>query len=193
MCLSREPTTLPSVSLMNDRERLELLYDTFAHRVYAYALRHCGANDADDVLSETFAVAWRRIDVVPEHSLPWLLKTAGNLIRNRRRADTRRTDLTTSLARFHHEASSPFDEVVVEREHVLTVLERLTDLEREALLLIAWDGLNLVDASAVAGCAPRAFRARLSRARARLTAELAQPSPLSSDVLSASVHKEIQP
>lgn len=175
---------------MNERERLESLYDAFAHRVYAYALRHSGPDDADDVLSETFAVAWRRIDVIPEHSLPWLLTTAANLIRNRRRADARRTNLTTSLARLHDETSPLFDDAVAERDHVLAALQRLTDFEREALLLVAWDGLQSIDAAVVAGCAPRAFRARLSRARARLAAELA--SPHSSNKAPVSVRREVQ-
>jgi RNA polymerase sigma factor (sigma-70 family) len=178
---------------MNDHERLESLYDAFAHRVYAYALRHCGPNDADDVLSETFAVAWRRIDVVPEHSLPWLLTTAANLIRNGRRRDTRQSDTARRLAALYRDESPPVDEAVAERHHLLAALERLTALEREALLLTAWDGLDISGAAAVSGCAPRAFRARLSRARARLAAEVAHPSTRPSSMPSATVPKEIHP
>jgi RNA polymerase sigma-70 factor (ECF subfamily) len=157
---------------MTDQERLEAMYDACAHRVYAYALRHCGPDDADDVVSEAFAAAWRRIDVVPEVALPWLLVTAGNVIRNRRRADLRRTTLTTNLAQVHQHTTAGADELVAERAHLFAALERLSDLELEALLLVAWDGLDPRGAAEVARCAPRAFRARLSRARARLAAEL---------------------
>ena len=52
---------------------------------------------------------------------------------------------------------------------MLAALGELTELEREALLLIAWDGLSNGAAAAVAGCSVRAFEVRLSRARARLT------------------------
>lgn len=157
---------------MTDQERFESIYDSCAHRVYAYALRHCGPDDADDVVSETFSAAWRRIEIVPEVALPWLLVTAGNVIRNRRRADIRRSTLASNLANVHESATRGADELVAERAHLIAALERLSDLEREALLLVAWDGLDPRGAAEVARCAPRAFRARLARARARLAAEL---------------------
>jgi RNA polymerase sigma factor (sigma-70 family) len=158
---------------MTDQQRLESMYDSCAHQVYAYALRHCGPDDADDVVSETFAVAWRRLVVVPDGSLPWLLVTAGNIIRNRRRADVRRSDLAANLAQVLPVGEGSVDAVVTERAHLLGALERLTELEREALLLVAWDGLGPLEAAEVARCSPRAFRARLARARARLAAEIA--------------------
>ena len=61
------------------------------------------------------------------------------------------------------------DHDVVERDSLLRALAGLSDLEREALLLVAWDGLCARDAATVAGCTVRAFEVRLSRARARLT------------------------
>jgi RNA polymerase sigma-70 factor (ECF subfamily) len=157
---------------VRDRERLESIYDSHAHRVYAYALRHAGRDDADDVVSETFVIAWRRIGSLPAEPLPWLLVTAGNVIRNRRRADVRRSALVNDLTHVHPDALVGVDAIVTERAHLVSALERLSDLEREALLLVAWDGLDTRQAAEVARCAPRAFRARLSRARARLAAEL---------------------
>ncbi len=170
---------------MSDQERLESMYDSCAHRVYAYALRHCGHDDADDVVSETFAAAWRRIEIVPPEPLPWLLVTAGNVIRNRRRADVRRSTLATNLANVHEPAAAAADELVAERAHLIAALERLSDLEREALLLVAWDGLDPRGAAEVARCAPRAFRARLARARARLAAELDAPLTVTAPILSS--------
>ena len=49
--------------------------------------------------------------------------------------------------------------------------------EREALLLVAWEGLEPRRAARVVGCTPAAFRARLYRARRRLAAQLGE-SPL---------------
>ncbi|MFI5426434.1 sigma-70 family RNA polymerase sigma factor [Aeromicrobium sp. UC242_57] len=156
---------------MTQRERLESIYDDYAARVYAYALRHCGRDDADDVVSETFAAAWRRIEVVPVPALPWLLVTAGNVMRNRRRADVRRSVLAEHLAQVHEPDASGADSIVAERMQLIEALQRLSELEREALLLVAWDGLDTRSAAEVARCAPRAFRARLTRARARLSSE----------------------
>jgi RNA polymerase sigma-70 factor (ECF subfamily) len=57
---------------------------------------------------------------------------------------------------------------VVERATLISALGELTDLEREAVLLVAWDGLRNAEAARVAGCSQRAFEVRVSRARARL-------------------------
>ena len=51
-------------------------------------------------------------------------------------------------------------------------LRVLTEREREALLLVAWDGLSPRDAAVVAGCSSSAFRVRLHRARGRVAAQL---------------------
>jgi RNA polymerase sigma-70 factor (ECF subfamily) len=62
---------------------------------------------------------------------------------------------------------------------MLTALAELTALERESLLLVAWDGLTTRDAARVAGCSVRAFEVRLSRARARLARAITATSPAS--------------
>jgi len=56
------------------------------------------------------------------------------------------------------------------------------DEEREALLLVGWDGLDHTRAAVVAGCSRSAFTKRLSRARHRLT-ELMEPSTATAPVL----------
>src|SRR5438067_12722191 len=42
--------------------RLEALFDAHSGRVFAYAARRSSPQDADDVVGETFLVAWRRLD-----------------------------------------------------------------------------------------------------------------------------------
>ena len=167
---------LPGVSEREDRDRLAAVYDECAPRVYAYALRHSGPTDADDVLAETFAVAWRRLDAVPEPAIGWLIVTARNVMASQRRADRRRVELAQVFAEQSEALGTGSDpaaeEVVVQRLALLGALDTLSEREREALLLTAWDGLGHTDAAAVARCSPRAFRARLMRARARLAAAL---------------------
>lgn len=60
------------------------------------------------------------------------------------------------------------DEVVTERADVLAALAALTGKEREALLLVAWDGLSPADAARVVDCSVPTFQVRLFRARRRL-------------------------
>jgi RNA polymerase sigma factor (sigma-70 family) len=164
--------TLPDVEAnTTDRARLAALFDEFAPRVFGYARRQCDEASAQDVVSDTFLVAWRRISDVPADPLPWLLVVARNTIANRRRRELRQDRLADTVAHLDRLAgpASGVDQSVVERETLLAALAELTPLEREALLLVAWDGLSGRDAATVAGCSLRAFEVRLSRARARLT------------------------
>jgi RNA polymerase sigma-70 factor, ECF subfamily len=71
-----------------DQERFTALYGTYRVRVWAYAVSRVGAQNAEEVVSETFMVAWRRFADMPPASLPWLLGVARNVIRDSVRADT---------------------------------------------------------------------------------------------------------
>lgn len=153
-----------------DRERFAALFGQLAPRVFAYARRHCEASAAQDVVSDTFLVAWRRYGELPADPLPWLLVVARNVISAQRRRDRRQGALVDSLAGVERLAGPAVavDQSVVEREALITALGELSEIEREAVLLVAWDGLRNADAARVAGCSQRAFEVRLSRARARL-------------------------
>ncbi|WP_129336357.1 RNA polymerase sigma factor [Cellulomonas endophytica] len=155
------------------------LWRAHAPRVQAYALRHVGPRDAEDVLAETFTVAWRRRQDVPADALPWLLVVARNTIANTRRSELRHDERVAALSRV---AAAPDDLEgdVAERAVMLDALARLPAADRQALLLTAWDGLAPAAAAAVAGCSTTAFSVRVHRARGRLTrllraAEAAEP------------------
>ncbi|MGI8803161.1 MAG: sigma factor-like helix-turn-helix DNA-binding protein [Solirubrobacteraceae bacterium] len=51
----------------------------------------------------------------------------------------------------------------------------LAEADREALLLVAWEGLEIADAARVLGCRPATLRMRLHRARRRLALLLDNP------------------
>lgn len=152
-------------------EQLSALFRQHAPRVRAYARRHVEPSQCDDVVSETFLVAWRRPEQVPDEPLPWLLVVARNVIANQRRTARRADQVWFAAVRQGWTSTAPSaDEAVHERDSVLRALEQCTRAEREALLLTAWDGLPPAEAAAVAGCSVRAFTVRLHRARARLRA-----------------------
>jgi RNA polymerase sigma-70 factor, ECF subfamily len=148
------------------RARLERLFEQHYAAVLAYGLRRAPRAVAEDVASETFVIASRRIDDVPAAALPWLYGVARRVLANERRAETRRDQLTRAL---EFAANSWRDETAhgAARE-LLAALAELPDTEREALLLAAWEGLSSAEAAAVVGCSRVAMRARLSRARRRL-------------------------
>jgi RNA polymerase sigma-70 factor (ECF subfamily) len=141
--------------------------------VFAYALRRSDRETALEVVSETFLVAWRRFDDVPEDALPWLIGVARRVMANRWRSDARRStlgeELRTSLSRASD--GDPAEEVTA-RAAVLDALGRLTPAEREALTLHAWEGLDGRQAAEALGCTRTAYALRLHRARRRLAKEL---------------------
>lgn len=151
-----------------DRERFEQLYRRFAGDVLAYALRRAAPEAAQDVLADTFLVAWRRLEAVPEDPLPWLFAVARRTLATQRRSESRRSALLEKLSR---EPRQPPSQGIGESQ-LLAALGRLPEREREALLLVAWEELRGAEAAVVLGCSPVAFRIRLHRARRRLAREL---------------------
>src|ERR1700734_2651328 len=73
---------------MESETRFRELFESTYPAVKRYA-RHRGLSgqDLEDLVAETYEVAWRRIDRVPagEAAIPWLLTVALNHLRNRRR------------------------------------------------------------------------------------------------------------
>lgn len=168
-------------------ERFVALWEEHAPRVMAYALRHVGPDGAEDVVAETFLVAWRRLDRVPDDALPWLLVVARNTVASQRRAGLRQARVTAELRNLSRiaEPADGADVLATERTAVLAELAALTPKEREALLLVAWDGLSPAQAARVAGCSLPAFHVRLYRARRRLTAHASHERPAPTRLTSA--------
>jgi RNA polymerase sigma factor (sigma-70 family) len=189
MCHFAVGREVPDVMHSVREQRLADLYDLWAAKVHAYAIRHCGVEGADDVVSETFIVAWRRIDVIPDDALPWLLVVARNTIAHRRRSAGRRARVDDALATWSTEQERSTEEIATSRLETIEALRRLSAKEREAVLLIAWDGLTIKAAADVAGCRDRAFRARLTRARAQLRAALDPPTTLRPRIQPAEEHR----
>lgn len=166
------------------RARLESLFAAHAAVVLAYARRRTDSTTADDVLSEVFVIAWRRLEQIPPEPVPWLLACARHVLAHARRSEHRRAALIERLA-----ATPPRTEVPAElSDGVLgRALASLPEHDREVLLLVAWEGLSAQQAATVLDCSPRTFSMRLHRARKRLSAALEvvdgpRPQPLLGDV-----------
>jgi RNA polymerase sigma factor (sigma-70 family) len=155
-------------------DRFEGLFRDNYTAVRGYAMRRVPAELAQDAVAETFLVAWRRLDDVPGDALPWLYGVARRVMANQRRSAERGLALERRLA---GEAAVPRSddpgETAGEAEAVRVALGRLSGRDREALMLVAWEGLSGARAARAAGCSRGAFAVRLHRARARLAAELA--------------------
>lgn len=158
---------------MDLRRRFTSVYEANYPAVLRYARRQLPEHAAFEVVDETFTAAWRRIADLPEPALPWLLGVAHNMISNQRRGDARRWRLTQRQAAepWCGLEPDPADEVA-ERDHVRTALQSLTTSDRELLILVAWDGLDIASTAEVLGLSPATTAVRLHRARRRLEAAL---------------------
>jgi RNA polymerase sigma-70 factor, ECF subfamily len=144
--------------------RFEELFDRCYWPVRAYVRRRALPAAVDDVVAETFLVAWRRLDAVGDDPLPWLLGVAHRQLANQHRADRRRGALLDRLQR--SAPRGPDWEAPAGMSPALaSALAALSDREREALLLVAWEDLDPSRAAQVVGCSAAAFRVRLHRAR----------------------------
>ncbi|GAA0914920.1 RNA polymerase sigma factor [Nonomuraea longicatena] len=159
---------------MGDRERFTSMYDQCRQRVWAYVVSRAGRQVADEVVSETFAIAWRKFDQVPGNALPYLLGIARNVLRTTVREEARREGLAQELGSW---VEGDVAEQVSERLGALRALARLTQDDRELLILVAWQGLSSREAARVVGCSVPAFKVRLHRARKRFQRELDPASP----------------
>jgi len=134
--------------------------------VRRYAWRREPAH-ADDVVSETFLVAWRRLDDVPEPALPWLIGVARRVQLNARRGARRRLALVERLG---HTSRPATLESPREEELVQAALASLSERDREILLLSVWDDLDRAAIADVLGCSQANVNLRLHRARRRFAA-----------------------
>jgi RNA polymerase sigma factor (sigma-70 family) len=157
------------------RTRFEYLYEAHYAAVLAYALRRTERTVAHDVAAETFLVAWRRLEVVPADATPWLYGVARRVLANERRAESRRAALAERMRAVC--VSQPNGDAAARDGLLRAALARLPDRDREALALVAWEGLSTAQAARAMGCAPTAMRVRLHRARRRLARALDDLGP----------------
>lgn len=164
------------------KDRFRSIYEEHAGSVLSYALRRVGSPDeAKDVVSETFLVAWRRFDDLPDPPLPWLLGTARRVLANQRRAAGNREHLVQRLS---VERLADGDVTVGGSEgggspaaderarRVREAMSLLPETYRESLALMYWEGLSTAEAARAMGCSRAAMLVRLHRARRMLEREL---------------------
>ena len=153
-----------------EEARLESLFCDHFSAVRSYARRRAPESMVDDVVAETFFVAWRRIDDLPDDVRPWLLGVARKTLSTQLRSARRRTSLVEKLS----SAEPPGVVLQVDGPDtgLIAALQRLSATDQEVLALAAWEGLRPREAAVVLGVSPAWYRVRLHRARRRLMREL---------------------
>lgn len=163
---------------LNRKEGFRAMYVANYARVLGYALRRAeSAEDAADIVAETFLTAWRRMEDVPhgEETRLWLYGVARRVLANQRRGNVRRTRLgerlRQELPELHVDSSAEADQHL---GLLRAAFDSLRPRDQEALALVAWEGLRTDEVAEALGCSRNAARVLLHRARRRFKDELAR-------------------
>ena len=156
----------------------DLFRDAFDD-VLRFCARRVPPERAEDVAAETMTIAWRRFDEVPPgrgNQRAWLFTTARNLMLRDGRDDSRRRSLAVRVAPTRVLEVPAVDGEASARVDLGRAWRLLSERHQEALALTVWECLSTLEAAAVLGISPVAYRLRLSRARKALRAHLDSPS-----------------
>lgn len=160
-------------------EHFEDLFTAHYGDLLAYAARRCPSRpDAEDVVAETFAVAWRRILDVPEgdEARLWLFGTAHLVRLNHQRSRLRLEGLLERMRRsLLPTVLRGAESEAVERERINLALVALNPTDCEVLQLHVWEQLTANEIAVTLGISTAAVWKRLQRARDRLAKELEGP------------------
>ncbi|GGD76129.1 DNA-directed RNA polymerase sigma-70 factor [Microbacterium murale] len=145
----------------------------------AFIRRRIGVDAVEDVLSETFLVAFRRradFDTSWESARPWLLGIASRVLKKHRADEARQWRAAASFARreeFSHEGGIDGAAQRMDAEVAVRILApriaALSSRDRETLLLYAWGNLTQEEVALALGIPVGTVGSRLNRIRRKLS------------------------
>jgi RNA polymerase sigma factor (sigma-70 family) len=156
-----------------DPQAFAALYDKYSRAVYRYAATRAGDSVAEDVMSQTFLVAYEDLEAFDQEwddARPWLFGIATNLLRRHHRTEARRLRAFAKAAgRDSYEDGA---DRVAERldaaaksSNLAAAIKTLSTADRECLLLYAWADLTYEGIALATGVPVGTVRSRLNRAR----------------------------
>jgi RNA polymerase sigma-70 factor (ECF subfamily) len=161
---------------LTDPRVFAAVYDRHAAILFRFLVRRVGRENADELLGDTFRIAFERrdtFDVMRPDARPWLYGIATNLVAKYRRSEARRLRATARLAedRGPESLADRVGASVDARRSLPMLVDAIADLpdgERDALLLYAWEDLSYDEIALALGIPIGTVRSRLNRARSRL-------------------------
>jgi RNA polymerase sigma factor (sigma-70 family) len=170
---------------LREPERFAILYDRHHQRVHRYVARRLGHDLADDLMAETFLIAFQaraRYDPAYADARPWLYGIATNLIGRRHRAETRFWRLIAQTG-VDDTVEPPIDQVTDRvtaqsmRRELASAVAGLPRGQRDVLLLTAAGGLSAEEIASALGIAKGTVHSRLNRARKKMRNVLGETDP----------------
>jgi RNA polymerase sigma-70 factor (ECF subfamily) len=157
-------------------ERFAILFQRHAPALKRYVVRRLGVDPAEDIVAETFLIAFRQresYDTSRTDARPWLYGITTNLVGRHRRSEIA---LYQALSRTGADpVTEPFTDRVDRqvtadgvRRKLAAALARLPAGHRDALLLVTWTELTYEQAAYALGVPVGTVRSRINRARSKL-------------------------
>ena len=170
------PTPAPAPDRASDAFRAELVAMIPKLRGYAMALTRSSA-EADDLVQDALLRAWRFRDgfQADGNMGAWMSK----ILRNTFYTSVRARAATVQDVDGKHAAQvacEPDQEWRLKHAELLRAISQLTDLTREALLLVVAQGMSYEEAAEISGCPVGTMKSRVNRGRERL-AQLLDGAP----------------
>ncbi|MGY2064754.1 sigma-70 family RNA polymerase sigma factor [Blastococcus sp. SYSU DS0619] len=162
-----------------DAEAFGRLYDHYVTLVHRYAYHRVGDRaTAEDVTSETFVRALRRIDSLSFQGRDvgaWLVTIARNIIRDQVKSSRFRLEVTTADMRDADRATDGPEDAVLQHltnEQLLACVRQLGSEQQECIVLRFLHGLSVSETAEIMGKKDGAVKALQHRAVRRLASLL---------------------
>ena len=171
---------------LHSPERFAALFDRHASVIHRYVARRLGPDAADDLVAETFLIAFQRrggYDTAYADARPWLYGIATNLIGRHRRDEVRmframaRTGADPGQAEAVAEQATRRAAAQAVRRQLASALAGLPAGQRDVLLLVA-SGLSLAETAQALGVPAGTAASRLARARGKVRQALGGSNPI---------------
>lgn len=166
-------------------EAFREIFERHATIVLAYARKRLGSTIGEEVLAQTFLIAFQgrsRFDPTYASARPWLFGIASNMIRHHLREER---EHLTALRKVAPEPPMESIEDVGRldaqrmRPQLIAALLTLSDEDRETFLLLALAGLTYEETAAALGIPIGTVRSRIHRARMRLREQVRSRTAIS--------------
>lgn len=162
---------------LDEPQAFSAIFERHVRPVGGYIRRRVGDDAVDDVLSETFLVAFRRrasFDAGAASALPWLLGIATRMVKRHRAAEARQwrafeaSSAAGESAEPPHTASDARLDAGAALRALAPRIAGLAARDRDVLLLHAWADLTYEQIAEALGIPVGTVRSRLNRVRRRL-------------------------
>ncbi|MGN9843793.1 RNA polymerase sigma factor [Nonomuraea sp. H19] len=162
------------------------LFDRYSAMLYRYVSKRLGPEPAEDLVGETFLVAFSRrksYDLAYPDARPWLFGILTKLISRHHRKEAARYRALLR-APVESDIESPADRVAsgvtaqAVRVELAGALAALPAKDRDVLLLIAWGDLTYEEVAQALGIPIGTVRSRLNRGRRKVRAALGDTNPM---------------